>query len=306
MRSSNGLVNTAELVLETILFVLDNGKMSANKLAHMLETTGFDWSCIRLTIDGGGQIKHAFPLTPRNYLEFSAEDLRDGCIRGYVNAVANAKRAIDCQVDTSIAALGYEPGKLRVQLGKDLCTMIETQASDKKAPFSFKFLESIGAFTPNIVGRVRAFRHDVEHRYNRISRKRAADALEIATLFVHATERIALDFTESFSFGSGEIDESHGQTLKHEFYAQLRCRAPTPHAEVVIWSRPKPNYTTSPRVKVLPGHTAYYWLLQIALSIACLDHKMIQPHIRNLVSATKARTDPKQIKVVGYFFDYAD
>lgn len=269
--------------------------MAKNKLAYLFESSGLDWSNLTLELDQREQLVHSFPLSPRDFLAFAAADLDAAGIRGRVNAISNAKRAIDCRVESMVCAFGYVPDRLRKQLGSELSEMIERQSSQTSLPFSFKFLESVGVFTPQIVDRVRILRHDVEHRFRRPTKKGAVEALEIATLFVRSTETLTADFNVSFGFGSGAIAKDGFSTLEREFFFKLHCDDPTPHAEVTMWLRPIKRGAESPSATISPEHPSFYWLIRIGVAIS--QGLRIQPLVRGLISASGARVPITKVKI---------
>ena len=272
--------------------------MSTNKLSHLLESSGLDWSSVRITLDQFSTLTHTLPLLPNDFLGFASADIKSGGIRGNVNAISNAKRAIDCQVEYIVGSLGYRPNELRAQLGKGLVSQIEKWSSANSLPFVFRFLESIGMFTPAIVDRVRILRHDVEHRFHKPTKKRASEAWEIATLFVRATESITVNFYESFGFGSGRATDHGHDLLAKEFYCRMACGDPKPHAEVLFWARPRVLGSKAPSTVVLPEHESYYWLVRMAIALSRdID---VQPIIRGLIAASKAKIPPKSIRVIGF------
>ena len=49
-----------------------------------------------------------FDINPEEYLLFAKEDYKDKSRRGKINAVTNAKRAIDCQTELILKLLGFD------------------------------------------------------------------------------------------------------------------------------------------------------------------------------------------------------
>lgn len=60
-------------------------------------------------IDGYNQdsIETEFELTSQDFLKFSESDLISESVHKYINALSNAKRALDCQLDTLLIGFGY-------------------------------------------------------------------------------------------------------------------------------------------------------------------------------------------------------
>ena len=53
--------------------------------------------------------EYEYEITPEDFLSFAEKDILQGDVRGLVNGLSNAKRAIDCQVETLLACFGLPP-----------------------------------------------------------------------------------------------------------------------------------------------------------------------------------------------------
>ena len=49
-----------------------------------------------------------FDITPRDFLRYAKDDFQSQSEAGLINALSNAKRAIDCQIDTAIRSMGID------------------------------------------------------------------------------------------------------------------------------------------------------------------------------------------------------
>ncbi len=271
--------------------------MSANKLSHLFEISNLDWRNLVFTPDTGTKLTHRFPLMPSDFLRFGTEDIASKSLRGYVNAISNAKRAMDCQIERMTSALGFAPTQLRVQLGKSLVRMIEGRAAPTHLPFVYRFLESLGAFTPSLVDRVRLLRHDVEHRFQRPTRRKATEAVEIATLFVRATEGIATDITDGFFFG-GESDKPG--MFGNGFRFSIDFHSSEPHAEAIFYGvKIKPGDPFE-EVKILPHHPGYYWCVRMGIALA--REEDVQDILRELVVSSGAKISRTSIRIAKYTY----
>ena len=271
--------------------------MSANRLSHLFESSSLDWSKLIISPDTGTKPKFDFPLSPGDFLKFAKADLEAGGARGYINSLSNAKRAMDCRVESIIAAVGYSASGLRMQLGKENVSIIEKGALDTALPFTYKFFESLGGFTPSLLDRVRRLRHDVEHRFQKPSKRKASEALEIAELFVRSTEGLVSDVWDSYSFGSGQPKTArYSDELQYEFHVTFKFAGEQSIANVVYWDRDKNEYGDNPNTDVLPRHSSYYWL--VCLSVALSRDLDAQSIIRRLVSSSGAKIQTRGIKVI--------
>jgi len=109
----------------------------------------------------------------RVFLKFAQEDLLDGPDRGYVNALGNAKRAVENRVDTLLYASGLKGYR-------------------ENYPTKAEKLRLTGLFVPDALQHmITSPRNDLEHEY-KIPRSRAAvkDKVEVAQLFLENTNAL--------------------------------------------------------------------------------------------------------------------
>src|ERR1019366_719242 len=67
-------------------------------LSKFVENSGFRIERMKYSREGSTELAFEFELMPDDYLRFAEEDVKARNKRGRVNAISNAKRAIDCQV----------------------------------------------------------------------------------------------------------------------------------------------------------------------------------------------------------------
>lgn len=129
-----------------------------------------------------GSLDFPFEQTGDDYLKSAERDLQHEDNSGNINALTNAKRAIDCQLEALIAKFGL---------------------SKKKAfPERTSQLQRIGLVAPRILQKVNKTRNFLEHEFKVPEREAAEDAVDIATLFVKVTNSIFYDF-----YGQAEFHE---------------------------------------------------------------------------------------------------
>ena len=168
------------------------------------------WSKLEISRDGGVILQFDFPLTPRFFLASAKEDLLGGGVRGTVNGLTNAKRAIDCQTDTFLSAIGFVSRGLEKQLGPSVIKSLHPYNSNPDQPLKFKILESLGIFTPAIVDEVRKIRHLLEHEYRKPTAKGVRNAIDVASLFVSACEGAMNAFLDDVSLIKGSAIHPYG------------------------------------------------------------------------------------------------
>ncbi|WP_460044614.1 hypothetical protein [Pseudomonas sp. S2_H01] len=111
-----------------------------------------------------------FEVTPHSYLAEAEESLSRLTLGGNREAVSNAKRAIDCQVEAVLKTLG-----LRANGG---------------FPSRLSSIRKIGLVAPRILEKINKLRNSIEHDFTNPTREQAELAVDTALLFVELTHRV--------------------------------------------------------------------------------------------------------------------
>jgi hypothetical protein len=150
------------------------------KLTELIKAVGLDWRNAEPNYETGTSLDYEFETNPEDFLEYAKQDIGDGGERSLINAISNAKRAIDCQTDRVLKCLGFET---------------------KRMTFSakFKLFQDLGLITPRIVRKVVGTRNYLEHEYRLPGRERTRDAIDVATLYIDATNSVLQAFPEEFT-----------------------------------------------------------------------------------------------------------
>ena len=167
------------------------------KLEEYLETVIPKWKTPCIDPKSMDVFKPKTPIKPKEYLEFAERDIQGKDLRGAVNALSNSKRAIDCQVENIIASFGL-PKK-------------------RNFPERLELIQSLGLVAPRIVRKIVQTRNLIEHGYAHVGVADAEDAVDIATLFVEATNKI---FQHSYMRSLYISDQSTYIELTSEEIAQ--------------------------------------------------------------------------------------
>lgn len=133
------------------------------------ETSGFE------------TIKTNFDISPSKFLKFAEDDLTANYDHCLVNSLSNTKRAIDCQLDSLLIALG-----------------LSERAKRWRFPQKIDYLNSIGIISPRILNKINKKRNLLEHEYKNPNKEEVEDALDIALLFVNYTNKYILQATTEY------------------------------------------------------------------------------------------------------------
>ncbi len=195
-------------------------------LKSLIDSARIDWKTVRVEPDGGPLNSDCpFANTPQDFITFAKADVFAGGVRGLINGLSNAKRAIDCQAETFIACLGLTPENLSKQLGVvGLAELNHAKQSTNDSPLKFRLLAELGVATPAIITRMRRLRNDLEHEYKRPRRRDVYDAIDVAELFIQACDGrlrsawqyVSIESGTTNARGIGEVEPEIGVSLSYE------------------------------------------------------------------------------------------
>lgn len=205
--------------------------------------------------------------------------------------MSNAKRAIDCQTDTFISAIGLSPKDLTKQLGKDVIDNLRQFISNTEQPLKFRVLESLGIVTPAIVSRVRRIRDLLEHQYKKPSTSAVRAAIDVSSLYVSACEGALNTFLDAIYFESLDaLDRDDGRLGDRAFKIELGWR---PQGLEVTYS----NSTSRERAArcIRPTEAGYLAWLRVLFFIRAEDD--IEKAITLTASMSGYPLEAKNIKI---------
>lgn len=164
-------------------------------VSSLISTLNIDVSRLWVEIDTGGILDYEFDIKANDFLKFAEADLADSGNHGLVNALSNAKRAIDCQVNKVLGCFGL--------------------LSRKNFHQKMELLRSMGIVAPRIVNKVVKARNYLEHEFRIPEREQVEDAIDIANLFVVSLDRALHFFPEHYDIGSivENIYNEHGRPV---------------------------------------------------------------------------------------------
>jgi len=232
-------------------------------LAQIFERAQLDWYRLVVTQESGVILEHEYPLSAKFFLTCAREDLKEGKSRGFVNALSNAKRAIDCQTDSYLCAIGFSPKTLQKQLGATVIQGLVQFSPAVDRPLKFRVLESLGIVAPAIVNRVRTIRHLLEHQYKKPTPAAVRDAIDIASLYVSALDGSMNSFLENVHLECGDIPHPLGGDTVAERRISIELtnwRDPDLFIGVRFWDLGKREEAT---LKILPSDPNYLSMLRV-------------------------------------------
>lgn len=148
--------------------------------------------------DSGTCLDHIFEVSPMEFLNFAKEDLSENTKRGYLNALTNSKRAIDCQVDAICQSIGFshtstcDTRGTRITLKNFVDWYDGKEGTIENAQLNLKLVRALGMAPAGLIGKVRQLRHDLEHNYQVPDKNSVKEAVELVELFIGTTQTLKI------------------------------------------------------------------------------------------------------------------
>jgi len=170
------------------------------KLQELFSVDKVDYTRLYIADDPCGcqDYLSRYELCAEDYLKFAKCDFKSGTDdRSRINAVTNAKRAIDChcQIDNILFSLRYNFKKEPLDIIRRMTAMYcdaESKKVLKSAP-KLALISAIDLSPMMLISEARKLRHSVEHTYVAPKPKDAKRAIEVAELFIGTTHDRRLD-----------------------------------------------------------------------------------------------------------------
>lgn len=147
-------------------------------LSQFLENYASKWQAPEFDPKGMGRFEYTSNIAPSQYLKYAQADLESPLKHRYINALSNAKRAIDCQLDNIFEAFSLK--------------------KRRNFPEKLELIGELGLLAPRIVRKVVKVRNLLEHEYFDPKAEDVEDAVDVALLFLEATSRPFRSFMEDY------------------------------------------------------------------------------------------------------------
>lgn len=143
-----------------------------------------------------------FPLVPKDFIKYAKEDFKLNNEKGLINSLSNAKRAIDCQIDTLLYRFGITYDKFN-STSEDIIKLSEDIPLD--LPYKLQLVQAL-KFSPSyLISKVREERNKMEHSYQIPDKKLVREAIDIAELFILSCESRTNYVDDDFLFSSSNF-----------------------------------------------------------------------------------------------------
>ena len=166
-----------------------------NILQLIKDKLKIDFTSTIIELDSGSGTENPFDLSARDFLRFAKFDFKSNDKKGNINALTNAKRAIDCQIDSAFTIFGIEYDKIPNSSNK----IIELSGlKNLDLPHKLKLIQAVDFAPSGLISKTRTLRNKLEHYYKIPEKEEVHDAIELAELFVLSIESHIKIIQDSF------------------------------------------------------------------------------------------------------------
>lgn len=164
----------------------------------------FEYDCL-------GDITYNFEVSPDDFLDFAKNSMEETSQKGLIDAMSNAKRAIECQIDSIILYLGYDYKNFDKRTAyantKKFINKHFNEDTVDGITDRIKLLQIFNITPPFLISKIRSLRNKVEHEYIVPELSEVREAIEIAELFINSSMRKINFINRIFYFGSNYGEE---------------------------------------------------------------------------------------------------
>ncbi|MCB2297051.1 hypothetical protein [Clostridium tagluense] len=159
----------------------------------------FEWDIL-------GEFNYIFEVKPEEFLEYAKDDIKLKEQKGLIDAMSNAKRAIECQIDSIISILGYDykifdSRNSYLETKKFIKEYFKEEVVDGLTD-RIKLLQVLNIAPTFLISKIRNLRNKVEHEYIMPTYQEVKESIEIAELFINSSMRKISISNRAIYFGN--------------------------------------------------------------------------------------------------------
>lgn len=159
-------------------------EITVNTIKELFDIAELDYKNLSIGLTDNINFINFFDLTPDNYLYFAKTDLKQKDDRGLINALSNAKRAIDCLIENTLKNFNINLKKVP-KAALSFCEDVLDEDNKSISPFSLRLFCALGLSPNLLVSEVRSLRNKIEHEFNIPEKQDVIRAYEVAELLVN-------------------------------------------------------------------------------------------------------------------------
>ncbi|XZW59374.1 hypothetical protein ACT40J_09630 [Acinetobacter baumannii] len=164
--------------------MIDRERVILSSVEELFDKASLDHKNLSVKYSDNINFRKYFDLIPEDYLSFAKKDLKQRDERGLINALSNAKRAIDCLIENTLKNFDINIKKLP-KVALNFCEEVLNEEDKQISPFSLRLFCALGLSPSILISEVRSLRNRVEHEFSNPQKKDVLRACEVAELLVN-------------------------------------------------------------------------------------------------------------------------
>ena len=258
---------------------------------ELFRSVNLDYTRLTIeTLDCTNFELHDFPISPKEYLKFARQDLKDKDDRGLINALSNAKRCIDCLIESTLIGLHFNIGKELSTDIIDFCNNILSDEDKEIQPNQLKLFTALGLAPSILISEVRLLRNKIEHDYELPKRNEVIKAIEVAELLIN---NVTLKRFDSYTILISDTKNNNNGIMIDTDYNKNNIIS----FELVSGNIPSKDRFHRESKYILNGNESIYCYLLRTMIIAEQDEENLLDTIKLLINKVSPEQPNQYIKI---------
>jgi hypothetical protein len=161
---------------------------------------------------GYESIDTSFETMPYEFIKYAEIDLESNVEHKYINALSNAKRALDCQADRLMKLFGFYEKSQKKRWG---------------FPNKVEMINRFEIIAPRVLSKINKTRNLMEHQYIKPQPEQVEDFIDIVILFLASTDNYINNFIK-------EVEYLNETEIKYENIPEIRFTFNNITSEILI------------------------------------------------------------------------
>lgn len=268
---------------------------------EFFKKTKFNWTNTYAASGGDSWLSHDYDIKPEDFLAFSEKDLKQGDQHGLINALTNAKRAVDCQTDNIISCLGYDPSETLPENVASYIDSFQNKNGKIDATQNLKLLHALDIVPSGLVSEMRMIRHNLEHRYKYPSKEDVSNFVDLAKLFIRSTEYVLKLFPDYWMLIDTEVPQLKTKIILIEYpHKEKRFRLSFKNMEKIDGSQLQVGLRSRLVDQIYIEPTSVLFLPLVALNVTAAVDGYLQPSLESMVAIVSSEIPAGKVAFIGY------
>jgi len=269
-------------------------KVKLDSLDELIELAKVDFTDLSIGYGDNISLNYSFQVSPETYLKYAKSDLKVGGGKSLINSLSNAKRSIDCLVESVLKSLNIDPNKIP-ENGMKFCDLILNDNEKNIKPKSLKLFCALGLAPSILISEVRTLRNKVEHEYVIPELTDVVKATEVAELLLNnvKTKEVyssCIDITDVKS--QLKVDSEYGGGITGLYFNEIYPKKDERVCEFAL-----EFYNDDWNSYYFTGDELVYFFFLRAMFIAEHDEDNLKETIALLLNYVNIKTPKEHVKI---------